>query len=377
MRPTGSTRTLARAFPILVGLGVVFALIRVVPHRAHHPQPAGRRHPEYLCSRCRRPRCRGSSAGSPSAAPSRATSSSTPRPQAFAVVGILGAFGVFNAVASHHELVQAAPRAFHEPGLILTVSLAFVPSTMAAVADAREADRARTGGRVVRRGRLVRLTVPDPGVGPRAGGVAWPSRWTRAASPAGPRGRGDRASAWLGLVGAAGPRRRVRGPRRPGHRGGRGRRRRRDRRPRRWRCVLASRSAGTSRYRPRKLTRLDVAVGAGRAARPDRPGAHLAASGDHDARTGPPARCASRRSPSGRRCAWPPSPSPCWCRRCRSPAPRSSPSTSPTPSARRPRPVPDDAPPSTATVTWTGGRRSPTPTAPPALGRLDLEVAAG
>ena len=42
--------------------------------------------------------------------------------QAFAVVGILGAFGVFNAVASHHELVQAAPRAFHEPGLILTVA---------------------------------------------------------------------------------------------------------------------------------------------------------------------------------------------------------------------------------------------------------------
>ena len=34
------------------------------------------------------------------------------------------------------------------------------PATVASVHAVREADRARTGGRVVRRGRLVRLAVP-------------------------------------------------------------------------------------------------------------------------------------------------------------------------------------------------------------------------
>ena len=46
--------------------------------------------------------------------------------EGFAVVGVLAVFGAFNAVVSHHELVQATPRAFHEPGLITTVGLAFV-----------------------------------------------------------------------------------------------------------------------------------------------------------------------------------------------------------------------------------------------------------
>jgi energy-coupling factor transport system permease protein len=56
--------------------------------------------------------------------------------------------------------VQLAPRAFHELGLVIVVALAFVPSTIAAVHDVGEADRARTGGRVVRRGRLLRRMVP-------------------------------------------------------------------------------------------------------------------------------------------------------------------------------------------------------------------------
>jgi len=80
--------------------------------------------------------------------------------QGFVVVGVMAAFGAFNAVASHHELLQSTPRAFHEPGLVLTVALAFVPSTIATIAAVREADRARTAGRVVRRGRLVRLVIP-------------------------------------------------------------------------------------------------------------------------------------------------------------------------------------------------------------------------
>jgi len=75
-------------------------------------------------------------------------------------VAIMAVFGAFNAVVSHHELVQAAPRAFHEVGLIVVVALAFVPSTIESVRAVREADRARTGGRAVRRGRLVRQVVP-------------------------------------------------------------------------------------------------------------------------------------------------------------------------------------------------------------------------
>ena len=80
--------------------------------------------------------------------------------EGWAIVGMLAVFAAFNAVVSHYELVVAAPRAFYEVGLSVTVALAFVPSTVAAVGAVREADRARTGGRVVRRGRLVRQIVP-------------------------------------------------------------------------------------------------------------------------------------------------------------------------------------------------------------------------
>jgi energy-coupling factor transport system permease protein len=80
--------------------------------------------------------------------------------EGFVVIGVMATFGAFNSVASHHELMQAMPRAFHEPGLVVSVALAFVPSTVAAVETVREADRARTGGRVIRRGRSVRLVIP-------------------------------------------------------------------------------------------------------------------------------------------------------------------------------------------------------------------------
>jgi len=80
--------------------------------------------------------------------------------EAFAVLGVLGVFGAFNAVVAHDELVRSLPRALHEPGVVLTVGLTFVPATIGAVRRVQESDRARTGGEVVRRGRLVRLTVP-------------------------------------------------------------------------------------------------------------------------------------------------------------------------------------------------------------------------
>lgn len=80
--------------------------------------------------------------------------------EGFTIVGMMAVFGAFNAVASHYELVQSSPRAFHELGLVTTVALAFVPSTIESVHAVREADRARTGGHAVRRGRVVRMLVP-------------------------------------------------------------------------------------------------------------------------------------------------------------------------------------------------------------------------
>ncbi len=80
--------------------------------------------------------------------------------EAIAIVGVMAAFGAFNSVVAHDELVRSMPRSLHEPGVMLTVGLAFVPSTIQSVRLVQESDRARTGGVSVRRGRLVRLTIP-------------------------------------------------------------------------------------------------------------------------------------------------------------------------------------------------------------------------
>ena len=79
---------------------------------------------------------------------------------AFIIVVVIAVFGAWNAVVSHHEVLQSTPRAFHELGLVVTIALAFVPSTIAALRASRESDRARTGGAIVHRGRLVRHAVP-------------------------------------------------------------------------------------------------------------------------------------------------------------------------------------------------------------------------
>lgn len=190
--------TLARAFPLLVGLGVIFALLRVIltALTTHSPTIDGPP-PDlwFTLPSFTLPQLFGGFTVGGTIEGEVVMSAAA---QGFAVVGILGAFGVFNAVASHHELVQAAPRAFHEPGLIVTVALAFVPSTMAAVSEVREADRARTGGRVIRRGRLVRLTVPIVESGlERAVSLAESMDARGFARHA--RGRSDSISAWLGL----------------------------------------------------------------------------------------------------------------------------------------------------------------------------------
>ncbi len=79
---------------------------------------------------------------------------------AYWVVGFVTVFAAWNAVVSHHEVLRAVPRAFHEPALVVTVAIAFVPSTIAAVRDVRLAERARCGTQPRRRGRLRRLVIP-------------------------------------------------------------------------------------------------------------------------------------------------------------------------------------------------------------------------
>ncbi|MGH9152075.1 MAG: hypothetical protein ACRD03_06715, partial [Acidimicrobiales bacterium] len=150
----GDDTPLARAFPVLLGVGLAFAAVRVVLTAAttHAGGDALFTTPSATLPAV----LGGFEVGGPVEVAVVLQSAA----EGFAIVGVMAVFGAFNAVVSHHELVQSAPRAFYEPGLILTVSVAFVPAAVATVARVREADRARTGGRVVRRGRLLRLVVP-------------------------------------------------------------------------------------------------------------------------------------------------------------------------------------------------------------------------
>ncbi|MCU1351834.1 MAG: Cobalt transport protein [Acidimicrobiales bacterium] len=186
---------LSRAFPLLVGAGAAFALLRVVltaltTHTGSHHATVWFTLPHGTL-----PKILG---GFVVGGPIEAAVVLQAAAEGLAIVGIMAAFGAFNAVASHHELLQAAPRAFHEPGLIVTVALAFVPSTLAAVAAVREADRARTGGRVVRRGRLVRLAVPILESGMERAVALAESMDARGFARL-PATAADRVAGWLGL----------------------------------------------------------------------------------------------------------------------------------------------------------------------------------
>jgi energy-coupling factor transport system permease protein len=119
--------------------------------------------------------------------------------EGFAIVGVMGVFGAFNSVVSHSELVESTPRAFFELGLVIVVGLAFVPSTLSAIHDVRDADRARTGGRVVRRGRLLRQVVPVLELGLERAVTLAESMDSRGFARAGASPR-DRAAGWWGLV---------------------------------------------------------------------------------------------------------------------------------------------------------------------------------
>lgn len=188
--------SLARALPVLVGLAVVFGALRVVLIGLTTPLGAGGTGGVLVeLPQATLPRLLGgfSIGGAVSEAVVLQTAIDS-----LVVVGIMAGFGAFNAVASHHELLAAAPRAFHEPGLVLTVALAFVPSTLEAASAAREADRARTGGAVVRRGRAVRLALPVLETGLERAVRLAESMDARGYGRA-RAGAGDRAAAGLGL----------------------------------------------------------------------------------------------------------------------------------------------------------------------------------
>ena len=119
--------------------------------------------------------------------------------EGYAIVVLLGVFGAFNSVVSHYELLGSAPRAFHEAGLVVTIAAAFVPSTVTSWQTAREADRARTGGIVRRRGRLARTVIPVLETGMERSLRLADSMDSRgfARHPPGPA---DTASAWGALL---------------------------------------------------------------------------------------------------------------------------------------------------------------------------------
>lgn len=144
----------ARTFPVLVAIAVLFAIVRVVLTAAttHGTGDVLFTVPDLTLPQL----LGGFTVGGTVEAPVVARAAA----EGWAIVGIIAVFAAFNSVVSHHELVQAAPRAFYEIGLAVTVAIAFVPSTITAIATVREADRARTGGHVVRRGRLMRQVVP-------------------------------------------------------------------------------------------------------------------------------------------------------------------------------------------------------------------------
>ncbi len=56
---------------------------------------------------------------------------------------IFAGFSVFNEITPSHELVQLAPRAFHEAGVVLSIALTFVPQTTRSLQRIREAQAVR------------------------------------------------------------------------------------------------------------------------------------------------------------------------------------------------------------------------------------------
>lgn len=147
-------RGLAKAFPVLVGAAAAFSLLRVAltALTTHGGADVLVRLPSF-----RLPALLGGFSVGGTIERAVVMRSVT---EGLVVVGVIAALAAFNAVVSHHELLRLLPRAFHELGLVISVALAFVPSTLAAVTAVREADRARTGSTTVHKRRVLRTVGP-------------------------------------------------------------------------------------------------------------------------------------------------------------------------------------------------------------------------
>ena len=183
----------ARAFPLLVGVGVFFAVVRMLLTVA---TTHGLGDVLFTTPHFGLPQLLGGFTVGGSVELQVILQSLG---EGFAIVGMMAVFGAFNGVVTHSELVQSTPRAFYEVGLIVVVALAFVPSTLAAISDVRDADRARTGGRVVRRGRLLRQVVPILELGMERAVTLAESMDARGFARAGATPR-DRAAGWWGVA---------------------------------------------------------------------------------------------------------------------------------------------------------------------------------
>ena len=187
----------ARAYPLLVGLAMVFAALRVaLTALTTHGGP----HVLFTLPSLTLPNALGGfTVGSTIEGPIVAQAAY----EGFVIVGVVAVFAAFNAVVSHYELVQSLPRAFHELGLVVAVGIAFVPTTITAIHDVREADRARTGGRAIRRGRLVRQIVPVLETGLERAITLAESMDSRGFARGGSTPR-ERGAAWCGAAGLLG-----------------------------------------------------------------------------------------------------------------------------------------------------------------------------
>jgi energy-coupling factor transport system permease protein len=145
---------LARAFPQLVAVGVMFGALRVVllALTTHGVGDVWFRLPEITLPRIMGGFTVGGTIEGDVVLQAAAES--------LQLVALLGVFGAFNSVVAHYELVGLLPKAYHEVGLVISVALAFVPSVLTGLHDVREADRARAGGQPVRRRRTSRQLLP-------------------------------------------------------------------------------------------------------------------------------------------------------------------------------------------------------------------------
>ncbi|RIK07002.1 MAG: hypothetical protein DCC49_10775 [Acidobacteria bacterium] len=188
----GRQSGMALAYPVILTIGASLALVRVLiaAATAHGSGAVIFTTPSFTVPRVLGGFTVGGAVDS--------TVVATAGAEAFAILGIIAVFAAFNTAVSHYELIQSAPRAFHELGVVVVLAVAIVPSTVMAITAANEATRARTGGSQLRRRRLLHLTLPVLETGlERATGLAesMDSRGFARRSAS----RSDALSAWLGL----------------------------------------------------------------------------------------------------------------------------------------------------------------------------------